>query len=226
MTDLAVVVPIKALDQAKQRQAPFLSPGERAGLVQAMASDVLAAVGAATTSENLFVCCGDQSGAELGRRVGANVLIDEQSGLGLNAIIRQVAQRLGQAGWARLLVVHADLPALAAEDVRVAGDFGRDDLLLVADHNGTGSNLLGWGLHTAFAARYGEGSYQRHRTLAAQLGLRIRSPHLPWATLDMDRPEDLQRLLASPSDGRAAATRAWLSRTPLRERLQSASQSL
>ncbi len=226
MADLAVVVPIKALDHAKQRQAPFLSPDERAGLVQAMASDVLAAVRAATPAENLFVCCGDQSGAELGRQVGANVLLDEQPGLGLNRVIEQVAKRLGETGWSRLLVVHADLAALAAEDVRVAGMFDRDELLLVADHNGTGSNLLGWGLHTAFAARYGEDSYQRHRTLAAQLGLRIRSPDLPWATLDMDHPEDLQRLLTSPPDGRAAATRAWLSRTPLRERLQSASPSL
>jgi len=226
MADLAVVVPIKALDHAKQRQAPFLSPDERAGLVQAMASDVLAAVRAATPAENLFVCCGDRSGAELGRQVGANVLLDEQPGLGLNRVIEQVAQRLGETGWSRLLVVHADLAALAAEDVRVAGMFDRDELLLVADHNGTGSNLLGWGLHTAFAARYGEDSYQRHRTLAAQLGLRIRSPDLPWATLDMDHPEDLQRLLTSPPDGRAAATRAWLSRTPLRERLQSASPSL
>src|SRR5690625_2820144 len=116
MADLAVVVLITALDHAKQRQAPFLSPDERAGVVQAMASAALAAARAATAAENLFVCCGDQSGAELGGQVGANVLLDEQAVLGLNRVIEQVAQRLGETGWSRLLVVHADLAALAAED--------------------------------------------------------------------------------------------------------------
>lgn len=215
MSDLAVVVPIKALDRAKQRLASCLTPVERAGLVQAMSSDVLAVAQAATGSQDLWVCCGDRAGADLARRYGATVLLDEQPDLGLNTVIERVAQRLKRAGWSRILVIHADLPALSVEDIQVASHFDPDELLLVADHNGTGSNLLGWGLHTAFTTHYGDGSHERHRMLAARLGLVVRSPNLPWATFDVDRPADLQRLLDMTSADRAPATRAWLARVPL-----------
>lgn len=220
MPDLAVVVPIKALDQAKQRLGPFLTPVERAELMQVMARDVLAAVSTAVPLRELWVCCGDQAGAELARQFGAQVVLDERPEAGLNAIIARMAQRLAQAGWERILVVHADLPGLTAEDVAMAGHFDHNELLLVADHAGTGSNLLGWGLHTGFVAHYGEGSHQRHYAQAVRLGLAVRSPQLPWATLDVDRPEDVTRLLACTSADRAQATRMWLARSPLRERLQ------
>lgn len=221
MPDLAVVVPIKALSQAKQRLGPFLTPTERAELMQVMARDVLAAVSEATPLQNLWVCCGDQAGAELARQFGAQVLFDDQPESGLNAIIARMAQRLSQTGWERILVIHADLPGLTAADVSLAGRFDRHELLLVADHAGTGSNLLGWGLHTGFVARYGEDSYKPHCAQAARLGLAVRSPELPWATLDVDRPEDVKRLLACTSGDRAPATREWLARSPLGKRLQS-----
>lgn len=219
MRDLAIIVPIKALAQAKQRQASLLTPTERSGLVLAMARDVLWAVLEAVDGATLWACCGDREGAALARALGAQVLLDDDPKAGLNDIIERAAQHLDQAGWARVLVVHADLPWLSAMDIEIATQFGANEVMLIPDHRGTGTNLLGWGLHTGFIASYGEGSCERHRTRAALLNLTIQSPSLPWATLDVDCPDDLRRLLAAEPAERAVATRAWLKRSNLLERL-------
>lgn len=220
MSDLAIVVPVKALAHAKQRLAPLLTPAERCGLVLAMARDVLVAARAVVGDTNLWVCCGDRDGVALARAVGARVLPDDDPGAGLNDIIERAAGRLREGGWSRVLVIHADLPWLSGLDIEVASRFGPDEVMLVPDHHRTGTNLLGWGLRTGFVAGYGEGSCERHRARAVSSGLAIQSPSLPWAALDVDCPEDLRRLLVREPADRAAMTRAWLKRAALLERLE------
>lgn len=219
---LCVVVPIKALRDAKQRLAAVLSPQERGDLVLAMARDVLDAVIAVVGRRHVRVCCGDEAGAELARQLGVGVLRDQAGHSGLNAIVTDAATALSGDGYRRLLVIHADLPWLSAADVAAASGFAADQLLLVPDHSGDGSNLLGWGLRTGFIAGYGEGSCARHRARAAAAGLRLHTPELPWASLDVDCPQDLALLAGAAAADRALATRRWVAAAGLAERLAGA----
>ncbi len=89
----------------------------------------------------------------------------------------------------RWLIVHADLPAIAPDDLRAAVGLVEEHAVLAPSHDG-GTSLIG-GTGSTFPFHYGPGSFRRH--LAA---LRGRAAVLvrPGLALDLDRPWDLAAL--------------------------------
>ncbi|MEP7104693.1 MAG: hypothetical protein ABI838_02465, partial [Chloroflexota bacterium] len=70
-----VIVLVKDFDTAKQRLSPALAPAVRRELAIADAERAIAAAGGAG---HVLVVAGSQEAAELGRRLGAEVLLEAE----------------------------------------------------------------------------------------------------------------------------------------------------
>lgn len=195
---LVGVIPLNALDGAKSRLAGVLTPEERRSLALWLAGRTLAALRASGVVERIAVVSSDPDALAWAAEVGAEPLA--QPGRGLNAglaLARAWAMRL-EAG--ALLIALGDLPLLTGDEVRRFVAMGRLHARLVTlapDRARDGTNLLLARPPELAPLAYGRGSFARHRSLAR----RARTPTLlfrsPGAAFDVDRPADLDELIAA-----------------------------
>jgi 2-phospho-L-lactate guanylyltransferase len=109
----------------------------------------------------------------------------EPDGGGLNKAAAAGAEAV-DGPW---MVLHADLPAIDADDVRAASRLVEHGCVLAPSHDG-GTSLIG-GTGTEFPFRYGPGSFRRHlAAINGDAAILIR----PGLALDLDRPWDLAAL--------------------------------
>ena len=187
----AVLVPVKAFVQAKQRLAPVLDPPTRRALAEAMAATVLAAAAPLRTA----VVCDDEEVRSWAERQGAEAIWTP--GLGLNGAVEAGVAHLARRGVERVVVAHADLP-LATYLAWLADG---DGVALVPDRHGDGTNVASVPAVAGFSFAYGAASFTAHRAEASRLGLTLRlvpDRRLGW---DVDVPADL----AIPTDLRPTA---------------------
>jgi 2-phospho-L-lactate guanylyltransferase len=221
---LWAVVPIKTLDASKGRLAPLLGPAQRRGLAAALLADVLAALAAAPVVERLLVVSPDRAALALGASLGAVPLpetpVDEPpsgeaepsgdpfSERALNAALDQAAAVARDGGASGLLALPADLPLITPADVAAlaAALPPAPSVVLAATLDGGTSALLRQP-PGALPACFGPGSLRAHLRAAAEREVRARVVWRPSLALDVDAPEDLQRVAAAPTLG--AHTRAW-----------------
>ncbi|MSW45712.1 MAG: 2-phospho-L-lactate guanylyltransferase [Actinobacteria bacterium] len=188
---VAVLIPVKAFSVAKGRLAGALSPSERVELARSMAGAVVAAA----APRPVHVVCDDKEVADWAVTVGAAVIW--KPGRGLNAAVSEGVAELGETGFDRVIVAHADLPHALGFDVVVPGLDGTPEgttapVVLVPDRHDDGTNVISLPTATGFHFEYGPGSCARHRAEAQRLGLPVvvvRDARLGW---DVDRPADLE----------------------------------
>jgi 2-phospho-L-lactate guanylyltransferase len=181
MTSASVVVPVKAFSAAKVRLAAALDPAERAALARRMAEVVIAA---AAPLPALVVCDDDEVRAWA---EGAGAQTVWCPGRGLNGAVSDGVAALRDEGVEMAIVAHADLP-LASRLDWVAEFPG---VSLVPDRRLDGTNVVAVPTDVGFGFSYGAGSFARHRTEAARLGLPARIVHDPFLAWDVDLPADL-----------------------------------
>ena len=181
---VAVLVPVKAFDDAKVRLAPALPAPERAALARTMAEHVLTAARPLPTA----VVCDDRDVAAWARSRG--VLVIWEPGRGLNGAVEAGVEQLARLGVEQVIVAHADLP-LATELAWLARFPG---VTLVPDRADDGTNVACVPATAGFRFAYGPGSFARHRAEARRLGLPLRVVHEPTLSWDVDVPADLTSL--------------------------------
>lgn len=216
------VVPVKGAPSAKSRLAEGLSADERAALARHMAEDVLAALAAARGLDGIALLAPPAVAAQFG--AGLRLLADDPAA-GLNGNLDAAAATLAREGAGTLLVVHADLPLLAAADVeallaahRAAAAGGPAVTLAPAAADG-GTNGLAVSPPGALPGRFGPDSARRHAEAARARGIRCTSVALPGFARDVDTVDDVAWLCATPGGGR---TREYLAGSGLCARLQRA----
>jgi 2-phospho-L-lactate guanylyltransferase len=177
----AVLVPVKAFDQAKQRLGAVLSDGEREALVRRMAEGVLRAAAPLPVA----VVCDDSEVARWARDHGA--LVVWEPGRGLNGAVEAGVEQLARMGALRVVVVHSDLPDASG----LASLGGFEGVTLVPDHRGDGTNVIELPARSGFHFSYGPGSFARHHAECQRLGLAVRVLHVASLAHDVDWPSDL-----------------------------------
>ena len=186
-TTAAVLVPVKAFAQAKQRLQHALAPGARVELAMAMAATVLRAAGPLRTA----VVCDDEDVRAWAEAQGAEAIWTP--GLGLNGAVGAGVSHLARRGVDRVVVAHADLP-LATTLTWLASTGG---VTLVPDRHRDGTNAACVPAAAGFTFAYGPGSFAAHRREAQRLGLAVRmvpDPRLGWdvdVAADLDIPPHL-----------------------------------
>jgi 2-phospho-L-lactate guanylyltransferase len=256
---VVAVVPLRDGSSGKSRLAHVLDPASRSRLIAVLARHVVGTLLASDGVERVVVVTSDPrftwralrdvvvdestAAADAAGTDGLPLLTDDADRLrivlqpadrpGLNAAVdvgREIAaEGASTEGPVRLLVAHADLPALTPADV--AALLAEDAPVVVAtDRRGAGTNLLaldppasapsstgllsesgserheprarpdGGPVDEGFRFRFGPDSRAAHVAEAERLGLRAVVVQRPGTAVDLDTVEDWGEL---PADARA-----------------------
>jgi 2-phospho-L-lactate guanylyltransferase len=190
MTGWTVIIPVKPSELAKSRID--LPPGQRSALARALTCDVLEAVGAADSVEQIVIVSARPELAEQARRHRAVILEDRPLLIpdGLNGAVetgrRWAASRRPDAP---VVVVPADLPCLTPAIVDAAlTRMALCSRAFVPDFSASGTTLLGAALPDLLWSSYGPESCQRH----VDAGLTPVHDVDDRARLDVDTVSDLR----------------------------------
>ena len=221
LSQLHVVVPVRALDDGKKRLSPVLGDEQRALLVAGLLErtlDILRAWGGAAA---VHVVSPDPAVMPLARSGGARPML--QADVGLNeGIVAARAIAVGEGATA-ILVLPADLPVLEAAgldalvdaaDAALAAGAGRPVVVVAPADARSGTNGLLLSPPDAIAPAFGPASLERHLRAAAAAGASTNLVVDAALGFDLDTPDDLTLLgperlaeLMTPSPGRTPAAR-------------------
>ena len=189
--EVLAAVPARQSISPKSRLASVLSPEVRRLLSVEMAARVLQAVSEAGARP--LVLAADRPVLDWATRQGWDAILDRRPSLNAAAAgAVEVAERL-DVPW---MVIHADLPLLAPEDIRFAMKAMKSVGWVLAPSSDGGTSLIGGRGDPGFEFAYGKASFHRHLSR-----LRHRSPRVLYRlglVLDLDRPSDLQAVLSHP----------------------------
>ena len=197
-------VPVKDLENAKQRLVPVLSPAERRNLARTMLEDVLDALSEASL-DTVLVVTRDPDVIALARQLHASVL-EEPDNRGHTEAVA-LAQRLAaDTGAQRFLTIPGDVPQVTPQEIAavVAAAPAGPGVVFVPSRSGFGTNGALLSPPDLMRLKFGEPSFANHLIAARRGGLDPVILSLPGLSLDIDGPEDLGALLES---GRQ--TRSW-----------------
>jgi 2-phospho-L-lactate/phosphoenolpyruvate guanylyltransferase len=219
----AAVLPVKRFARAKQRLGASVADPLRVELAEAMVADVLLALAQTRSIEQTILVTGERSVAAAAREHGAIVIEDEHE-RGQPQAAQLGVRRALDGDFERVLCVPGDCPTLDPSELNALLENDpdgprQDEVVVVPDRHGTGTNGLLLAPPGAIPPSFGPGSCERHRELAiaAEVSWRIERP--ASLLLDIDTGEDLDVLRARLSAERlgASRTRAVLDRTAAKE---------
>lgn len=192
----AAILPIKSFSSAKQRLGETVVDPLRRDLARAMVGDVLVALASTEALAMTIVVTREPMAAAAARYKGA-VVVDDAAEAGQSAAVSLGIERAIEAGIERVLCVPGDCPAL--DPVELTGflqSAAPDEVVIVPDRHGTGTNGLLIAPPLAIAPSFGPHSCERHERLASAAGLACRIEQVPCLLLDIDTGDDLAALRA------------------------------
>ena len=202
--NLAVLVPVKELKDAKARLAPLYPEEVRRELAWIMLGGVLEVVAALSGPLRKVVVTSDEEAARLAEEKGFEVFREERQISESNSVDRACAL-LEQEGVSGVLRVPLDLPCLRREDLEQILARARDGIgaVIVPSRDRDGTNGLYRAPPTLFPARFGPGSLALHEALAREMASRWEVLPLASMALDVDDPADVAELMARQGSGPA-----------------------
>lgn len=188
---LFALVPIKDPLRGKSRLAAVLSPEERATLSLALARRTLAVCAQVVQPERIVVVAGSAEILALAHSFGVHAFPEAEDS-DANKAHAAAASFAVEAGADAVLNVPTDLPRLSADALRGALSAfpARPGCVLVPDHRGAGTNMVGVWPARADVFSFGEPSLDRHVSIARGLGYLVRIHRCAELEFDLDRPED------------------------------------
>ena len=182
----AVVIPIKAFEQAKDRLSSVLSAEQRILLARTTALGVLESVRGAS----VFVVCDNPEVSQWATSHGASVV--SQSGAGLNAAVQEGISAAHE--YERVMIVHSDLPLPRRLRELLSSTVASNTVTIVPDRHRDGTNVLIIPQGVGFTCHYGAKSFEAHTAEATKLGLPLQIVEDDELALDIDTPDDLNAL--------------------------------
>ena len=203
------IVPVKSLPAAKERLSDRLASGSRQSLMQAMLSDVLAALRRTRRVDAVAVVTADAFVEAIAVGEKTQLVHDsEQTGQSAAA---EIGLRHAEAGaFERALLVPGDTPLIDPKEVdELLERCERDDLeaVIVPDRHGSGTNALVLSPPSSLPPAFGPGSRERHEQLARERGTAHRVEPVPCLALDVDTPDDLAQLAVALEEHHGGAPR-------------------
>jgi 2-phospho-L-lactate guanylyltransferase len=190
---LWAIVPIKPLRRGKSRLSGVLSEDERAALSHCLLANTLDVLAAVPDIEHTLVISRDPQALTLARAHGART-VQEQGMPLLNTAITRATIVAASHTVREVLILPADLPLLAVEDVQALIDRSHQPpvAVIAPDQRGRGTNSLLVSPAGRFNYSFGAGSFERHCNLARKAGMRLEICERPNLALDLDLPSDLE----------------------------------
>ena len=206
-----ILIPVKDLNGAKQRLASVLTREQRTELARAMLKDVCHALAEVSSAPPVALVTGDAYASRLARQCGFEIIHDDAN-LGETEAIEMATAEAEKRGAEFTLVIPADVPLVTAREIsailQAAPEQGS---VLVPAADGRGTNAVLRAPCSLFPCRFGNDSFLPHRAAARATGKPlVVLEDLPGIGLDVDRPDDLERLMSMESRTRSQRlVREW-----------------
>jgi 2-phospho-L-lactate guanylyltransferase len=201
----AAILPVKSFGAAKQRLGSLLGSGSRQALAQAMFQDVLSSLRKVEGIERIVIVASEPT-VEFAADEQVVLLEDEvqdgQSPAALAGIRWAMA-----SGFERVLLVPGDTPLLAAAELEALLADAPEDVVIVPDRHGTGTNGLLLRPPNVIEPSFGPDSLDRHVAAAQAAGVAHRVERLPSLMFDVDTSDDLAVVAEAIESSRAIAPR-------------------
>lgn len=189
---LWAIVPVKPLRRGKSRLAGVLTEEERVDLNQRLLTHTLDTLMAIPEIEHVLVVSRDPAVLALARDHGARTVQENGAPL-LNIALTRATILVKSYNTHGVLILPADLPMLAPEDVRVMLEHATNPpvVVIAPDRRLEGTNALLVSPPGLMRYDFGPDSFRRHCEQAQRIGARLEVVELPSISLDVDLPEDL-----------------------------------
>jgi 2-phospho-L-lactate guanylyltransferase len=189
--DLTAIIPMKPMATAKSRLADQLSQLDRESLVSNMLRHVIQVIRETGITEILVIGgCGEIN--SVASQMGAKWIGDENFPE-LNAAVNHGIEIAFQSG-KHAVFIPGDLPLIRSTDLLDALRLSRNpnDVVLVPESNGEGTNLILLWNETAFKPMLGPESFKNHCDQAKKLGIAPKILENHRIGLDIDSLQDLE----------------------------------
>jgi len=205
----ALLLPVKDLNNSKQRLTGVLTPGERFSLAQAMLQDAFRAVRGVRLAKKIFVVTNYEPAVRSARENGWEILREDHQ-VSESASVDWASRVCTEKGVNSLLRLPLDLPLLQASDVDslLAIESPAPAVVIVPSRDGTGTNAILRTPPALFPSHFGEGSFAKHCAEAQRAGAAIIVRRNPRLEMDVDDEADLRALLLHDLGG--TETGRWL----------------
>jgi len=207
---VALLIPVKSLENAKQRLGDAYDQPHRTQLAEAMLRDVLTAVGGVTGRVEVFLVTGDARAQALATEFGFGVIEDRRNE-SETAAIEMATAWCEARGFDTTIVIPADIPLIAgAELQRVLDAAPPEGVVIVPAYDRRGSNCVLRRPAGLIPLRLGDDSFLPHCKAARRTGKPLIVLEMPGIGLDIDHPHELDLLCARGGDSHAQRLlRAW-----------------
>lgn len=182
------LIPLKNTCLSKSRLMPHLTRQQRQALIVHMLDRVIDAARS---------CAHIDAVAMVGNRLPprSDLLILQEHQPGLNPALKQARSVLRQKGAQELVILHADLPLIRADDIDALIEQGRQQGLGIApDKLDQGTNALYLPTDLSFDFQFGNTSLRCHVAVANDLHIQPALVRRQGLGLDIDTLDDLTAL--------------------------------
>jgi 2-phospho-L-lactate guanylyltransferase len=216
----AVLLPIKHLQNAKQRLANILTPEERFALATAMLSDTIRALAGLRRADKIFIATNYRPAMRAAAEHGWE-LLHETEQISESHSVDAASRICAQRGVTHLLRLPLDLPLLQSTDIDdlLAVECSAPAVVIVPSRDGTGTNAILRAHPCLFPSHFGTGSFAKHLSEAEHANAQIIIRRNPRLGMDLDDESDLRALLQN--DLRGTHTGAFLYQSGIAARFQS-----
>jgi len=192
---LWAIVPVKPLRMSKPQLSDVLDEEERLTLNLTMLGNTLQVLSSVQEIDQVLVISRDSSVLSMARDYGARTL-QEDPNSPLEVVLQRAAAVARAYAACALLIVAADLPLLAPEDVQtmLAHAVQPPEMIIAPDRKNDGVNVVLINPIEMFKVAFGKGSVERYQKQAIAHGTRLEILSLPTLAFDLDSPEDLEYL--------------------------------
>ncbi|MBI5669423.1 MAG: 2-phospho-L-lactate guanylyltransferase [Chloroflexi bacterium] len=192
MMSIWAIIPVKPFNRAKSRLSSVLTPAERQELAESMLRHVLQTIRDVPQVMGTLVISRDGKALSIAREYGARTVV-ESGAPELNDALMRATQVVARWKGSAALILPADLPLLAPEDIACILEMGQMErtVVIATDQHHDGTNALFVRPPGLISYAYGAGSYQRHLDMARLVGAEVKLYESQRLMLDIDMPDDL-----------------------------------
>jgi 2-phospho-L-lactate guanylyltransferase len=201
----AAILPVKSFGAAKQRLGSLLGSGSRQALAQAMFQDVLSSLRKVEGIELVVVVASEPS-VEFAAEEQV-VLLEDELREGQSPAAATGIRWAVESGFERVLLVPGDTPLLSASELDALLANAPEEVIVIPDRHGSGTNGLLLRPPTAIEPSFGPDSMQRHVAAAEAAGVAHRVERVPSLAFDVDTSDDLTVVAEAIEGSRAIAPR-------------------
>jgi 2-phospho-L-lactate guanylyltransferase len=187
------IVPVKSLNRAKSRLSSVLTGPERKQLALRMLRYNLETVSGSGLLSGVLVISRDSDVLHTVQSIDDVIALQEIGVPHLNNALEQARNLLMDWGVDAVLVLPADIPFIASDDLRAMLEMGRQPgtVVIAPDRHGQGTNAILLHPLEIIDFSFGAGSYQRHQMAARANGAQVFIYQSEGLALDIDTPEDM-----------------------------------